>query len=88
MKKKINDLIEYLDKDKKEKINIYWGYLSNYAEYNLFFEQEFTKDLKNTKFDYSLISLGILEREDQNEYKLKRDKCPNIEKKFYIMVLK
>ena len=67
--------------DKKEKINLYWGCLSNYAEYNSFFEQEFTKDLKNTKFDYSLISLGILERKDKAEYKLKRDKCLNMKKR-------
>ena len=79
--KKINNLIEYLNEDKKEKINLYWGCLSNYAEYNSFFEQEFTKDLKNTKFDYSLISLGILERKDEPEYKLKRDKCLNMKKR-------
>ena len=86
--KKINNLIEYLNEDKKEKINLYWGCLSNYAEYNSFFEQEFSKDLKNTKFDYSLISLGILERKDEAKYKLKRDKCLNMKKEFYIMVLK
>ena len=39
------------------------------------------KDLKNTKFDYSLISLGIIENKDEIEYKNKRDICPNMIKK-------
>lgn len=78
---KINNLIGLLNNPNKTKINIYWGCLSKYVEYNKFFEEEFTKDLKNTKFDYSLISLGILERNDEYEYKSKRDTCPNMKKR-------
>ena len=78
---KMNNLISLLNNPNKSKINIYWGSLSKYAEYNIFFEEEFTKDLKNTKFDYSLISLGILERNDEYQYKSKRDGCPNMKKR-------
>ena len=84
----INELINYLTEEKKNKIDIYWGCLSNYEEYNSFFEKELIKDLKNTRFDYSLISLGIIENKDEFEYKNKRDICPNMIKKYYIMVLK
>jgi len=80
---KIRNLINLLEKDKREEIDIYWGCLSNYNEYNIFFEKEFEKDLKKTKFDYSLISLAILEKdeEDEEEYKTKRDSCPNMTKR-------
>ena len=80
---KIKNLINLLEKEKRKEIDIYWGCLSNYNEYNIFFEKEFEKDLKKTIFDYSLISLAILEKEDEDEeeYKIKRDACPNIEKR-------
>ena len=80
---KIKNLINLLEEDKREEIDIYWGCLSNYNEYNIFFEKEFEKDLKKTKFDYSLISLAILEKdeEEEEEYKTKTDACPNITKR-------
>ena len=53
----INEIINVLSNEKKEKINIFWGCLSNYEEYNTFFEKELIKDLKKAKFDYSLIGL-------------------------------
>ena len=79
--KTINELINYLTEEKKNKIDIYWGCLSNYEEYSSFFEKELIKDLKNTKLDYSLISLGIIENRDEFEYKFKQDICPNMIKK-------
>ena len=42
----INELINYLTEEKKNKIDIQWGCLSNYEEYNSFFEKELIKDLK------------------------------------------
>ena len=80
--KQIDDLIKYLNKDNQNEINRYWGSLSNYEEYNSFFEEEFQKDLKNTYFDYSVISLAILEKnEEEEDYKKKRDSCPNVKKR-------
>ena len=78
--KQINDLINFLNEENQDKINKYWGYLSIYEEYNSFFEEEFQKDLKNTFFDYSLISMAILEKNDKS-YKSKRDSCPNVIKR-------
>ena len=73
----LNAIFKLLNKDSQNKINKYWGCLSKYVEYDSFFEKEFQKDLKNTIFDYSLISLGILEKKDEENYKTKRDSCPN-----------
>ena len=80
---KIKNLINLLEEEKRKEIDFFWGYLSNYNEYSIFFEKEFEKDLKKTKFDYSLISLAILEKEedDREKYKIKREICHNIEKK-------
>ena len=79
--KYVNKIIKYLNKDIQNKINNYWRCLSNYEEYNSFFEKEFQKDLKNTYFDYSLISLAILENIDKEDYNTKRDSCNNVKKK-------
>ena len=77
---KIKDLINLLTEEQKKKSYIYWGCLSNYKEYSSFFEQELIKDLKKTRFDYSLISLGILEQKDEL-YKKKKNTCPNMLKR-------
>ena len=77
----INYLINLFENEKKEKVDIIWRKLSKYDKYNSFFENEFKKDLKKTIFDYSLVSLNILERDDEEEYNMKKKECPNIEKK-------
>ena len=79
--KKINAIIKFLNDKKKLKIDNYWSCLSKYEEYSSFFEQELKIDLKRTKFDYSIISLGILDRKNEEEYNSKRNKCPNMEKR-------
>ncbi len=80
--KQIDDLIKYLNKDNQNEINRYWGCLSNYEEYNSFFEEEFQKALKNTYFDYSVISFSILEKnEEEEDYKKNRNSCPNVKKR-------
>ena len=78
---KINYLLNFMDYNNQSKIDIYWRCLSHYEEYNSFFEKEFRKDLKKTLFDYSLISLVILENENENEYRQKRNECPNMIKR-------
>ena len=77
--KKIKDIINILNEKQKEKINIYSGSLSNYIEYSSFLEKELIKDLKKTRFDYSLISLGILDKND-DLYKNKKMNCHNMKK--------
>ena len=79
----INSILNLLEDEKRTKIDNYWRCLSKYEEYSSFFEQELIKDLKKTKFDYSIIGLGIVEKKDEDEenYKLMRNSCPNMEKR-------
>ena len=79
--KNINNIIKFLNDKKKSLVDNYWRNLSKYEEYNSFFEEELRFDLKKAKFDYSIISLGILEGRNIDEYNSKRSKCPNMEKR-------
>ena len=54
-----------------EEIHNYLSILSEYTELNKSFEIQFRKDLKNSKFDYILVGLNILERDNPEEYKNK-----------------
>ena len=78
---KINYMKNLLDNNKQNEIDIYWRCLSNYEEYGSFFEKEFINDLRQTYFDYSLIALNILEKDNENIYKQKRNSCPNVVKR-------
>ena len=76
----INLLINSLNNEQKNEINNYWKALSKYEEYNDF-EEQFNKDLKNSHFDFSLISLNILERDNPEDYKINKNKCKHMKKK-------
>ena len=65
-----NSLLNLLNTENKEKINNYWRCLSRYEEYTKFFEQELIKDLEQTKFDYSVVSLGVIDIKNEENYKL------------------
>ena len=77
----IDKLNNNLSEEKRKKVDNFWKNLSKYKEYNTFFEKELIKDLKKTKFDYSVISLGILETKNELEYQIKKKICPNMEQK-------
>ena len=44
---------------------------------NKFFEEEFIKVQKESIFDYSIVSLAILDNEKFNKYEAEKKKCPN-----------
>ena len=71
IEKEIQNLIED-GKEKKTEILNYRSSLFGYAEFNESFEIQFKKDLKNCKFDYSLVTLNVLERDNPEEYKSRR----------------
>ena len=78
----ILDLInKYLNKHQNKEIENYWKSISKYKSYNNFFGTEFINDLKKCKFDYSIISINILERDNSEEYLQYQNNCPNINKK-------
>ena len=73
----IEQIIEIVGK--KNEIENYWKYLSKYEEYNN--EFDFLKDLKNCHFDYSIISMNIVERENPEKYEQKKKECKNMKRK-------
>ena len=64
----------------KQELISYCNSLYKYEKYNTFFEINFINYLKNSHFDYSLISINILEN-DNSEYEQKCGNCPNMKKK-------
>ena len=74
----INKLIKkFLNPVKTKEFENYWKCLTKYIEYNKFFESQLIKNLKKCKFDYSLISINILEIDKPEEYEQCKIKCPN-----------
>ena len=79
----INLLIENLFKERQEQKNEilnYWKYLSKYEEWNKDFGNKFFEDLKNCHFEYSIINMDILERNNPEEYENKKKECKNMKK--------
>ena len=78
----INKLInQFLNIPQKRKINNYWRNLLKYEKYNSYFELQFIKDLKKCKFDYSIISINLLEKDNSEVYEEKKKECPNCNQK-------
>ena len=75
--KNIKSMIKLLDeKDKKEIIDTNYR-LAKYKKYIKFFDSEFEKSKRNSIFEFSVISLIIIERKDFNKFKKERENCPN-----------
>jgi len=73
----INILLQFLtNKDFKE-VKDFKNRLMNYNEYIKLFEKDFEKMKKNSIFEFTIISLVIIEREDFQTFENKRRKCPN-----------
>ena len=73
----LDKIIKLLDgKDLKE-INDIRFRLSKYNKYMEFFMKEFDKTKKESIFEFSVISLVVMEREDFEKFKKEREKCPN-----------
>ena len=66
-----------LNKGESNKINDISFRLSLYNEYIKFFNKEFEKAKKESIFEFSIISLIIIEREDFKRFEQERQKCPN-----------
>ena len=85
--KLINKLLSLLDKkDLKEMVGLK-NILSNYNNCIGFFKKEFIRALKESIFEFSIISLAIIEREDFEKFEKERVKCPNrVEKILFSLV--
>ena len=88
------DQLFMVKQEQKNEIVNYWKYLSKYEKYNNGFD--FLKDLKNCHFDYSIISMNIVERDNPEKYEQKKKECiisslkyngniPNVDETFSLM---
>ena len=70
-------IMKYLDEMQLNEINDIKNRLSKYNEYILNFEREFEIAKRNSVFEFSIISLVIIEREDFERFENERKNCPN-----------
>ena len=73
----VNNLISRLDQNSINEIENIKNCLSKYNEHIKFFEKEIDRAKKNSIFEYSIISLAIIDREDFELYSNERKNCPN-----------
>ena len=73
----LNNIMAYLGSDQLNEINDIRNRLSLYNEYIIKFEREFEIAKKKSIFEFSVISLVIIEREDYDKFSNERKRCPN-----------
>ena len=73
----INILLQCLNNKDLEKINDIQKRLINYNEYIKLFEKDFEDKKRNSIFEFSIISMAIMEREDFQIFEKERKNCPN-----------
>ena len=73
----LNKIINLLGKDDLKEMNDLKNLLSKYNNCIKLFNQEFEKSKKESIFEFSVISLIIIEREDFEIFEREREKCPN-----------
>ena len=73
----INHLISLLDQSKQKKIKIFWSILSKYQDFNKLFEEEFSKIIEKSYFDYSLVGVSIYQHRRRKEFLQNLKKCDN-----------
>ena len=73
----INILLKNLNSEDLAHINDIEKRLINYNEYMKLFEKDFDIRKKNSIFEFAIISLVVLEREDLQTFEKERKNCPN-----------
>ena len=73
----INTLLNCLNKEDLEIINDIKKRLINFNEYIKLFEKDFEEKKRNSLFEFSIISMVIMEREDLQVFEKERKNCPN-----------
>ena len=73
----LNNIMGYLDDYQFNEINDIKNRLSIYNEHIIKFEKEFEEAKKKSVFEFSIISLVIIEREDFRTFERERRNCPN-----------
>ena len=73
----INEILNLLSKEDLKEMNDIKNRLSKYNNSIKLFNNEFEKSKKESIFEFSVISLVIIEREDFETFERERKKCPN-----------
>ena len=73
----IDDLIKYIQKSQNYEMQVIVNKLVKYEYEIKLFNKEFLLALKNSIFEFSLVSAVIIERYDFERFKQEREKCPN-----------
>ena len=73
----IKQILNLLNKKDLIEINNIKMCLGKYNNFVKFFEKEFLKSLRQSIFEFTVISMVILDRDDYDIYKKERSKCPN-----------
>ena len=70
-------LLQFLKNDDLEEMIDIKNRLLNYNEYIKIFEKDFEERKRNSIFEFSMISLVVMEREDFQTFEKERKNCPN-----------
>lgn len=73
----LNNILNLLNKSEYKEINDTKYRLSKYDEFLCFFEKEFEITKQSSIFEFSIISLVVIERENFEKFEEERKKCPN-----------
>ena len=78
----IENLInELFDNQKKNEIKAFWSILSKYKTLNNLFENDFSKAIEKSYFDFSLISLSLYQQERRAKFVKALEDCANTDVK-------
>ena len=75
-----NEVIDYLSKEDLAKQE-YEQLVKNYGEYYNIFQNDFEKALTFSIFEYQLIRIYTIDRDDYEIFKENKNNCPNVEEK-------
>jgi len=73
----IDNLMNKLSQNDLKEIKNIKNILINYSEHMKLFEKEFERAKKNSIFEFSIISLAIIQRKDYNSFSKERENCEN-----------
>ena len=79
---KITELIRIIPPNGQNEILNFWRILSLYEEFNKLFEEEISKALEQSYFDYSLISLSMYEQTNREKFIQSMENCSNLMVKY------
>jgi len=73
----LQQLINFVPQNYLNEINDSKFRLGKYDKYMEYFEQEIYRSMKHSVFEFSIVSLVVLDREDYDTFENERRKCPN-----------